>query len=315
MSKVVFPSRRNAEGLWAITAYFNPIRYQRKRANYRIFRQHLGLPLIAVELAYGADFELADADAEIVIRRRGGDVLWQKERLLNLALQALPDECNKVAWVDCDVVFESADWAERTCALLDSAKLVQPFTHLERMPPDWSPGQAPPPQESDVLRSVPFLIASGMSATACLGTPASQIKCSPGYVWAANKQLLQQHKLYDVCVVGGADTAMARAAYGCFEDALRLQHLARGHYLAWASPFHEAVQSNVAFVEGKLFHLWHGEPINRRYRERNDALSRFKFDPSADIALGQGDVWTWNSDKTAMHEFVRDYFAGRKEDG
>ncbi len=128
MSKVVFPSRRNADGLWAITAYFNPIRYQRKRANYRIFRQHLGLPLIAIELAYGVDFELADDDAEILIRRRGGDVLWQKERLLNLALQALPDECRKVAWVDCDVVFGATDWAERTCALLDSAMLVQPFT-------------------------------------------------------------------------------------------------------------------------------------------------------------------------------------------
>ena len=260
MSKVVFPSRRNADGLWAITAYFNPIRYRRKRANYRIFRQHLGLPLIAVELAYGSDFELADDDAEILIRRRGGDVLWQKERLLNLALQALPDECRKVAWVDCDVVFEAADWAERTCALLDSAKLVQPFTHLHRMPPNWAPGQEAT-SESDVLNSVPFLIASGMPTAKCLGTPASQIKCSPGYVWAADKQLLQERTLYDACIVGGADSAMARAAYGCFEDALRLQHLDREHYLAWAAPFHEAVRSNVGFVEGKLFHLWHGEPI------------------------------------------------------
>jgi hypothetical protein len=314
MSKVVFPSRRNADGLWAITAYFNPIRYQRKRANYRIFRQHLGLPLIAIELAYGADFELADDDAEIVIRRRGGDVLWQKERLLNLALQALPNECRKVAWIDCDVVFEDTDWAERTCVLLDGAKLVQPFTHLHRMPPNWTP-TLEATSELDVLNSVPFLIASGMPTAKCLGTPASQIKCSPGYVWAADKQLLQEHTLYDACIVGGADSAMARAAYGCFEDALRLQNLNRDHYLAWAAPFYEAVGSNVGFVEGKLFHLWHGEPVNRRYRERNDALAHFRFDPLVDIALGHGGVWRWSSGKTEMHEFVRDYFVGRKEDG
>ncbi|MBX9778611.1 MAG: hypothetical protein K2Y71_29930 [Xanthobacteraceae bacterium] len=314
MSKVGFPARRNADGLWAITAYFNPIRYRRKHANYRIFRHHLGLPLIAVELAYGPDFELADDDAEILIRRRGGDVLWQKERLLNLALQALPDDCSKVVWVDCDVVFESADWAERTCALLDSAKLVQPFSHLQRMPPGWSPGQEAA-SEPDLLRSVPFLIASGMPPATCLGTPASQIRCSPGYVWAANRRLLQDNKLYDACIVGGADSAIARAAYGRFEDALRLQHLARGHYLAWAEPFHEAVKSSVAFVDVKLFHLWHGEPLNRRYRERNDALARFEFDPTADVALGEGDVWRWNSKKVEMHAFVRDYFVGRKEDG
>ena len=241
-------------------------------------------------------------------------MLWQKERLLNLALQALPDECRKVAWVDCDVVFEAADWAERTCALLDSAQLVQPFTHLHRMPPNWAPGQESG-SESDILNSIPFLIASGMPTATCLGTPASQIKCSPGYVWAANRQLLQEHKLYDACIVGGADSAMARAAYGHFEDALRLQHLNRDHYLAWAAPFHETVRSNVAFVEGKLFHLWHGETMNRRYRERNDALARFLFDPSVDIALGKGGVWRWSSNKTEMHKFVRDYFGGRKEDG
>ena len=55
--------------------------------------------------------------------------------------------------------------------------------------------------------------------------------------------------------------------------------------------------------------------MNRRYRERNDALARFLFDPSVDIALGKGGVWRWSSNKTEMHKFVRDYFGGRKEDG
>ena len=31
------------------------------------------------------------------------------------------------------------------------------------------------------------------------------------------------------------------------------------HYLAWAEPFYDAVRARVAFVEGNLFHLWHGE--------------------------------------------------------
>lgn len=42
---------------------------------------HLNVPLIAVELAYGPDFELEDPDADILIRRRGRDVMGQKERL------------------------------------------------------------------------------------------------------------------------------------------------------------------------------------------------------------------------------------------
>ena len=34
-----------------------------------------------------------------------------------------------------------------------------------------------------------------------------------------------------------------------------------------------------------------------------------------DIALDDVGVWRWNSDKPAMHAYVRDYFAARKEDG
>src|SRR5215475_9351699 len=152
--------RRDVDGLWAVTAYFNPMHYRRKRANYRLFRQRLDVPLVAVELAYGRDFELGDDDADILLRLKGRDVLWQKERLINLALEALPASCCKVAWVDCDVIFEADDWPQRTSALLDRFSLVQPFSRLYRMPLDWVPGAASPP-EAELIRSVPFLIASG----------------------------------------------------------------------------------------------------------------------------------------------------------
>ncbi len=307
-------SFRHSEGLWAITAYFNPLGYRSKLANYRLFRAHLNLPLVAVELAYGPGHELSVSDAEIVIQRRGRDVLWQKERLLNIALRALPDSCRNVVWVDCDVVFEADDWPRRTNELLDRFRLVQPFRELHRMPPGWTPGQTLPP-EAERLRSLPFLIASGMPAASCLGMPTSQTNCTPGNAWAASRKFLEDFQLYDACIVGGGDTAMARAAYGRFEDALRIGHLNRDHYLAWAVPFHAAVRSNVAFLEGDLFHLWHGKTEHRRYRERIEALARFDFDPNTDIAVDQCGIWRWNSEKPQLHAFVSDYFHARREDG
>jgi hypothetical protein len=80
------PARASVESLWAITSYFNPMSYQRRRANYRLFRERLNVPLVTVELAYGRDFELSDGDADILVQLRARDILWQKERLLNLAL-------------------------------------------------------------------------------------------------------------------------------------------------------------------------------------------------------------------------------------
>jgi hypothetical protein len=68
-------------------------------------------------------------------------------------------------------------------------------------------------------------------------------------------------------------------------------------------------------LDGSVLHLWHGDVGHRRYRERHDGLRHYDFDPFADIALDDNGAWRWNSDKPAMHEYVRAYFAARREDG
>jgi len=82
--------------LWAITCYFNPVRYERRLANYRRFREHLSVPLLTVELCYDGRFDLDDGAADVMLQLPGTDVMWQKERLLNVAVAALPPECTKV---------------------------------------------------------------------------------------------------------------------------------------------------------------------------------------------------------------------------
>jgi hypothetical protein len=76
--------------VWAIASYYNPVGYRRRLANYRLFRANLGIPLVTVELSFDGRFELAEDDADILIQLTGGAVLWQKERLLNLAAKAVP---------------------------------------------------------------------------------------------------------------------------------------------------------------------------------------------------------------------------------
>jgi hypothetical protein len=305
------------DALWAITAYFNPVGYRRRLTNFRLFRKHLAVPLLAVELSYGKDFELRESDADILVQLRGDDVLWQKERLLNLALKALPPACRAVAWLDCDIVFEAADWPSRTMRALERFVLVQPFSHLHYMRPDWSPGR--PPASDECPHHPPaFLIASGLSVEACLANPIVRTDHAPGMAWAAHRDFLQRHSFYDACIVGGADSVIVRAAYGCLHDATRLQRMSSRkmeHYFAWAQPFHRSVRGSVGFVDGNLFHLWHGSLQDRRYHARQSALAPFDFDPYSDIALDGNGVWRWNSDKPGMHQYVRDYFAARHEDG
>jgi hypothetical protein len=58
--------------MWAITSYYNPLRYKRRFENYRTFRRNLTLPLLAVELSFDGEFELTKGDADILVQISGG---------------------------------------------------------------------------------------------------------------------------------------------------------------------------------------------------------------------------------------------------
>src|SRR5579862_510563 len=124
--------------LWGVTSYFNPVGYRRRLQNYRVFRQRLNVPLVAVELAQRGPFELRLEDADVLVQLRGGDVMWQKERLLNIAISHLPKECEYVAWLDCDVVFHREDWGAAAVRELDRSSLCHLFRtvhHIRRDAP------------------------------------------------------------------------------------------------------------------------------------------------------------------------------------
>ena len=59
---------------WAITSYFNPGGFKSRLQNYKTFRKHLNIPLIAVELSFNGKFELKSSDADILIQIKGRDI-------------------------------------------------------------------------------------------------------------------------------------------------------------------------------------------------------------------------------------------------
>jgi hypothetical protein len=307
--------------LWAITSFYNPQGYWRRRHNYRLFRQHLTVPLLTVELSFDGRFELDRDDADLMVRCTGGDVLWQKERLLNIALARLPASCESVAWVDCDVVFQRPDWAAELESQLRKTPLVQPFSRELHFHADTTFENLDETADNlPATNSVASLIGAGMPAADCL------VKCgifqthrrAPGYAWAARREMLAEHGLYDACITGGGDTAIAAAGFGLPEAVVRRQAMndhQAAHYHAWAEPFSRDIEGNVGCLAGDIWHLWHGERNDRRFQERFHDLQPFAFDPAADIAHRPGGCWTWSSDKPALHEHLRNYFAIRNEDG
>jgi hypothetical protein len=307
------------ERLWAVTCYFNPCGYRRRLANYRIFRQRLQAPLLTVELSFTGHFELQNGDADNLIQLRSGDVMWQKERLLNVAVRALPASCDRVAWLDCDVVFEDDDWPSAADRALDRHPVIQPFDTSRELARDADPGRIEVAQTHLPCRSLACGLATkSVEAGIMLARDKRSLGSMDGLAWAARREILEQHSLYDACIIGGGDGAIAAGVVGNFQDCidyLLLSEPRREHFLAWARPFHDAVRGELGWCAGTVFHLWHGDIKDRNYHERRVRFAEFDFDPFSDITADSGGAWRWNSHKPGMHRFVKDYFHSRFEDG
>lgn len=314
---------KSSNGIWAITSYYNPMCYEARRANYKIFHEHLDVPLLTVEQGHDGCYQLDDSDATKLIQVSTGDVLWQKERLLNLALEALPSDCSKVAWLDCDIIFERKDWQELAIAALSRARLVQLFDYAYYLNRNLDLNRPLGEQyfikrqsraskmgcikDHRLIPKDPKIIAQGLSSD-----------LSSGHAWIMDREVLEKFGFYEASIYGGGDFKFVSAASGNW-DAVRESHLLNDrefdYYRNWSLKMFSEVKGRVCASGGGIFHLWHGELADRKYLQRHEISRTYDYDPSTDIAVDEQGCLRWNSDKPALHAAVHDYFRGRREDG
>lgn len=336
--------------LWVVTSYYNPAGYTSRRENYVRFATPLheaGINLMTAECAFGDEpFDLPPSPA--IVQVRGRDAIWMKERLLNLAIERLPDHVTKVVWLDADVIFTNPAWAQQTSALLDHWPIVQPFTAVLPLQPDQSRPRGNGHPSFARQQCQRTLLRRGVHGAA-------------GFAWAGQRALVQRHGIYDVAIAGSGDDLWAHAASGRLDSnrvhgimgvgrkrvsgslarlSSRLERWRRpawlinwrvrrtrsqltvlattepflAHYLSWATDWYAVVRGRMAFTEGILLHLWHGSPAKRQYETRDSILHRHAFDPTTDLRLNAQGVWEWASAKDALHRELVEYFRSRGED-
>jgi hypothetical protein len=307
----------NQDDLWAITSYFNPMGYQSRLDNYHVFRRHLKIPLMAVELVFDGNFQLKEGDADRLIPIHGKDIMWQKERLLNIALRQLPDSCRYVMWLDCDLVFERQDLAGTVVAALGDNTLIQPYSLVYDLMQNFDGSTNL--DENVVLKreSMAWQIRNG-TIDHDSTEPDMLNHYSPGHAWAVRRDAVEQTGFYDAMILGSGDLAMAKAAIGRCEDVMStfsMNACQAEHYRTWSNEWDRAINGRIGVVDGVVRHLWHGDLENRGYQTRYARFNKFSFDPNRDIAVGKAGCWNWSSNKPSMHEYTRRYFESRKEDG
>lgn len=299
-------SKRTPHNLWAIAAFFDPSRSNQRLDNYRFFRERLvrqGVPLLVVECAFGRQpFRLTTADADILIQVRSQSLLWQKERLLNLALERLPAACRSVAWLDSDVIFVREDWATAAEKLLTDYNVVQLFSEACFLEKGGKLGEHLDKSKERYRRQESFAAYYSRTQKRIL-----DYSTAGGLAWAARREILEKARFYDQAIVGGADWIMINAFLGVsdFNQASR----------RWSEKVAPLVGGKIGCLKGRVFHLFHGSQESRRYRDRQQILKDREFNPAWDLCLNSFGCWEWAFDvPRGLRRDVRNYFRMRNEE-
>jgi hypothetical protein len=303
-----FGPYENPGDLALVAVYFNAGRYHRLLDNYLQFAQTMrqsGMPLTTVELAFDDEpFDIPDG--ENVIRVRSRSILFQKERLINLAVERLDERYDKVAWIDADIFFDNKRWAIDAANALEDYAVVQLFNSAK-----WLPCDEQSADESS--RCEPSFAAVYRGAPKAELSKEWSLHGHTGFGWAAHRSLLADFGLYDRCPVGGADHIMAHAFFGdcdkhdCVKEEFYGNKLQDQHFGKWADRMSAAVGGRMTGIDGTVFHRWHGNYINRHYGERTLSLAYLEFDPEGDLAINDDGALDWSTDDHRLSEYCRSY--------
>ena len=307
--------------LYCIVPYYNLLGLVSRYENFCVFYHRMmqqGANMLFADLALhdrALQLNQLVPKEQLPVQVCCNHILWQKENLLTRLLQELPDDCDKVCWVDSDILFQNDNWQAKICEELLYYRLVQGFSFA---------GMLPKGVEfiDDIdINSFPtgFNDCHKVYGYLC-GIFHPQIKQDnghPGFVWAARRELLEEIGFYNECVFGGADYLMARAAlYRQYSPAIceRYSRFQLASYFAWAQRCCEAVDMSVGVAHNIIYHLYHGSIRRRGHDSRLQTLRNVEYDPRRDLSMLDNGMWTVTDEGKRLLTPAREFFSNRGED-
>ena len=290
-----------------ITCFFNPCGFKQTFKNYLIFKEYilsLNYPVYTLELTFG-DKEHQTVKDEYTFQIRTNDILWHKERLLNLLFKRIPKNYEKIFWLDSDIRWKNNNSLERAEKLLDNHKIVQLFDNSVYLK-----------KEGGIIKTREGVISAYLKYDKKNFLVSNY---NSGFAWSARREFFEKFGLYDRGILGAGDAFMSHA----FTKNLSINHYINRFnwnenivkdYLNWSYNVIEYVGDDIGYLDDEIYHNWHGELKNRKYLQRAEILKN--FNPFTMLKEGQNGVWNWTD--VVDDEFknkVINYFHERKEDG
>ncbi len=199
------------------------------------------------------------------------DKIFLKENLLNLAIDKHLNDVDHIFWIDNDVRFMDDNWHDK--ALQQFAKgfdVLQLFTSCHHLDANNAP-----------LNSVASFVYAKQKYN-------RHGHC--GFAWGMTKQtFVQLGGLYEYNIAGTGDAIMARSFIqekipSFAQSIISAEKFAyypysENHDMTIQNYYNKCKDLRTGYIEGEVYHNYHGELEKRNYIERYKIYENNKFDP------------------------------------
>lgn len=242
------------------------------------------------------------------------NLLWHKETLLNKIIAELPSKYKYIFWIDADVLFTNLDWMVDGVKELQVNNIIQPFeycVHLEKdeISPSFSMDEFkndyfPNSKNNKVWRS----FCANVATSNLWNDQNYNVHGHVGFAWGARREVLEEVPLYDKALIGGADHIIAHAAAGQIAHSCITKSFSDNldEVNQWSEDFYKVVDGKIGFVEGNLYHIWHGDISKRQYLKR---IQDFTSKTKSIVNRDSNGLFIANKDD---NDYMENYFKQRE---
>lgn len=312
-TSVVVPRPLEAERRVAVLVpFFNVHSSKVMVDNFNNFKRGIKEDMFVIEVAFGDSPFLIDDSADFIrIRGTRQNLMWQKERMLNIALSKLPPEYTDIAWLDADVLFDNKNWVEEMQDALEKFCFVQLFETARWLNKDGSP---------DIMFHTMVDQGKNLFSSGFTGE-AQDNGFHPGFAWAARREVLEDTGWFDSHICGNGDSFIYYAIAG---------HLLAGNYLMVKNKLmgfnysflkfrnkiiKAGAAGSISNISGNIRHMYHGSFNDRDYAGRQKFMIDAQFDPVEDLEIDGNGLYKWvnkNENVATLSSNLTDYFKQRK---
>lgn len=275
--------------------YFNASKSKRLLMNYLYVAEKFkvsNIPFFTLEM----HDELEPPEIKDAFHVKTDFILFQKERLCHLLEKMIPKSFTKLLFLDSDLLFENRNWYNELSLKLDTFNIVQPFSMGVWLDITY---------KQVVKQRMPIIFYNKFGKLSMEGGIGGY---HPGFAWGFQRQWFKDYGFFQEGVLGDGDTLSSTVwlDYPGFE------------YKEFVQPAIEDFRArikekpSICFLEGSVYHLWHGDQKKRQYTKRRKIFKGIK-DIRDILYTAPNGLYALKNDK--LKAKIRAYFMKRDDDG